>query len=112
MLLLLMVENQFMLFMFWSILVGDGIGEFYFNFYLVFVDGVVYVVDCKGIVKVLNVDDGKEVWLVNLVEKDGWFLCMLVLFFGGVIVFGGYVYIGSEKVQLYVLNISDGIVVW
>lgn len=112
MFLLLIVENQFMSIMVWSIFVGSGIGNFYFNFYLVLVDNVVYVVDCVGLVKVLNVDDGKEIWFVSLVEKDGWFFKEFVLFFGGVIVFGGYVYIGSEKVQVYVLNISDGIVVW
>lgn len=112
MFLLLQVENQFILIIVWSIFVGNGIGEFYFNFYLVMVDNVVYVVDCVGVVKVFNVDDGKEIWFVNLGEKDGWFFCLFVLLFGGVIVVGGYVYIGSEKVEVYVLNISDGIIVW
>lgn len=112
MFLLLIVENQFTSITAWSIFVGSGIGNFYFNFYSVLADNVVYVADRVGLVKALNADDGKEIWFVSLVEKDGWFFKEFVLFFGGVIVFGGYVYIGSEKAQVYALNISDGIVVW
>jgi outer membrane protein assembly factor BamB len=55
----------------------------------------------------LNADDGKEVWSVNLGEKDGWFSRASALS-GGVTVSGGHVYIGSEKAQVYALNTSDG----
>ena len=58
----------------------------------------------------LNADDGKEVWSVNLAEKDGWFSRTPALLSGGVTVSGGHVYIGSEKAQLYALNTSDGTV--
>ncbi|MBX4426045.1 PQQ-binding-like beta-propeller repeat protein, partial [Mycobacterium tuberculosis] len=54
----------------------------------------------------------KEVWSVNLAEKDGWFSRTPALLSGGVTVSGGHVYIGSEKAQLYALNTSDGTVAW
>ena len=104
------VENQFTPSTSWSTSVGDGIGEFYSNLHPAFADGVVYAADRKGTVKALNADDGKEVWSVNLAEKDGWFSRTPALLSGGVTVSGGHVYIGSEKAQLYALNTSDGTV--
>jgi outer membrane protein assembly factor BamB len=106
------VENQFTPSTSWSTSVGDGIGEFYSNLHPAFADGVVYAADRKGTVKALNADDGKEVWSVNLAEKDGWFSRAPALLSGGVTVSGGHVYIGSEKAQLYALNTSDGTVAW
>lgn len=60
----------------------------------------------------LNADDDKEIWSVNLAKKDGWFSKDPALLSGGVTVSGGHVYIGTEKVQVYALNTSDGIVAW
>lgn len=77
------VENQFTPSTSWSTSVGDGIGEFYSNLHPAFADGVVYAADRKGTVKALNADDGKEVWSVNLAEKDGWFSRTPALLSGG-----------------------------
>ena len=85
------VENQFTPSTSWSTSVGDGIGEFYSNLHPAFADGVVYAADRKGTVKALNADDGKEVWSVNLAEKDGWFSRTPALLSGGVTVSGGHV---------------------
>jgi outer membrane protein assembly factor BamB len=71
-------------------------------------DSVVYAADRKGTVKAVNADDGKEVWSVNLAEKDGWFSRKPALLSGGLTVAGGHVYVGSEKAQVYALNTSDG----
>ena len=106
------VENQFTPSTSWSTSVGDGIGDFYSNLHPAFADGVVYAADRKGTVKALNADDGKEVWSVNLAEKDGWFSRTPALLSGGITVSGGHVYIGSEKAQLFALNTSDGTVAW
>ncbi|HCR1112784.1 TPA: outer membrane protein assembly factor BamB, partial [Enterobacter hormaechei] len=57
-------------------------------------------------------DDGKEVWSINLAEKDGWFSRKPALLSGGLTVAGGHVYVGSEKAQVYALNASDGSVAW
>jgi outer membrane protein assembly factor BamB len=101
------VENQFTPSTSWSTSVGDGIGDFYSNLHPAFADGVVYAADRKGTVKALNAD-GKEVWSVNLAEKDGWFSRLRC--FWRCDRSGGHVYIGSEKAQLYALNTSDGTV--
>ena len=106
------VENQFTPSTAWDVSVGDGIGDFYSNLHPAFADGVVYAADRKGIVKALNADDGKEVWSINLAEKDGWFSRKPALLSGGLTVAGGHVYVGSEKAQVYALNASDGSVAW
>lgn len=106
------VENQFTPSTAWDTSVGDGIGDFYSNLHPAFADGVVYAADRKGTVKALNADVGKEVWSINLAEKDGWFSRKPALLSGGLTVTGGHVYVGSEKAQVYALNASDGSVAW
>ena len=106
------VENQFTPSTAWDTSVGDGIGDFYSNLHPAFADGVVYAADRKGTVKALNADGGKEVWSINLAEKDGWFSRKPALLSGGLTVAGGHVYVGSEKAQVYALNASDGSVAW
>lgn len=106
------VENQFTPSKAWDTSVGSGIGEFYSNLHPAFADGVVYAADRRGTVKAVNADDGKEVWTVNLAEKQGWMSSSPALLSGGVTVQGGHVYVGSEKAQVYALNTSDGTVAW
>lgn len=106
------VENQFTPSTAWSSSVGSGIGDFYSNLHPTFSDGVVYAADREGTVKALNQDDGREVWSVNLSEKDGWLSRTPALLSGGLTVAGGHVYVGSEKAQVYALNTSDGSVAW
>ncbi|WP_368918609.1 PQQ-binding-like beta-propeller repeat protein, partial [Citrobacter sp. FDAARGOS_156] len=102
------VENQFTPSTEWSTSVGNGIGDFYSNLHPALADNVVYAASRAGVVKALNAGDGKEVWSVNLGEKDGWFSRASAQLSGGVTVSGGHVYIGSEKAQVYALNTSDG----
>jgi outer membrane protein assembly factor BamB len=106
------VENQFTPTTSWSESVGSGIGDFYSNLHPAYADSVVYAADRKGTVKALHAESGKEVWSVNLAEKDGWFSHLPALLSGGLTVNGGHVYVGSEKAQVYALNTSDGTVAW
>ncbi|HDT2082371.1 TPA: outer membrane protein assembly factor BamB [Enterobacter roggenkampii] len=106
------VENQFTPSTAWDVSVGNGIGDFYSNLHPAYADSVVYAADRKGTVKAVNADDGKEVWSVNLAEKDGWFSRKPALLSGGLTVAGGHVYVGSEKAQVYALNSSDGSIAW
>ncbi len=106
------VENQFTPSTAWDVSVGSGIGDFYSNLHPAYADSVVYAADRKGTVKAVNVDDGKEVWSVNLAEKDGWFSRKPALLSGGLTVSGGHVYVGSEKAQVYALDAGDGSIVW
>ncbi|WP_342324041.1 outer membrane protein assembly factor BamB [Kosakonia sp. BYX6] len=106
------VENQFTPSTSWSTSVGNGIGDFYSNLHPAFADGVVYAADRHGVVKAVSIDDGREIWSVNLAEKDGWFSTRSAQLSGGVTVSGGHVFIGSEKAQVYALNTSDGSQAW
>ncbi|MEJ8322609.1 MULTISPECIES: outer membrane protein assembly factor BamB [Kosakonia] len=106
------VENQFTPTTSWSTSVGNGIGDFYSNLHPAFADGVVYAADRHGVVKAVSIEDGHEIWSVNLAEKDGWFSTRAALLSGGVTVSGGHVYVGSEKAQVYALNTSDGSQAW
>ncbi|EPK7360316.1 outer membrane protein assembly factor BamB [Kluyvera ascorbata] len=106
------VENQFTPSTAWDVSVGSGIGDFYSNLHPAFADSVVYAADRKGTVKAVNADDGKEVWSVNLAEKDGWFSRKPALLSGGLTIAGGHVYVGSEKAQVYALDAGTGAIVW
>ena len=106
------VENQFTPSTAWDVSVGSGIGDFYSNLHPAYADSVVYAADRKGTVKAVNADDGKEVWSVNLAEKDGWFSRKPAPLSGGLTVSGGHVYVGSEKAQVYALDAGDGSIVW
>ncbi|SCC60388.1 outer membrane protein assembly factor BamB [Kosakonia oryziphila] len=106
------VQNQFTPTTAWHTSVGNGIGDFYSNLHPAFADGVVYAADRHGVVKAVSIEDGHEIWSVNLAEKDGWFSTRAALLSGGVTVSGGHVYVGTEKAQVYALNTSDGTQVW
>lgn len=106
------VENQFTPSIAWDVSVGSGIGDFYSNLHPAYADSVVYAADRKGTVKAVNADDGKEVWSVNLAEKDGWFSRKPALLSGGLTIADGHVYVGSEKAQVYALDAGTGAIVW
>lgn len=106
------VENQFTPSTAWDVSVGSGIGDFYSNLHPAYADSVVYAADRKGTVKAVNADDGKEVWSVNLAEKDGWFSRKPALLSGGLTIADGHVYVGSEKAQVYALDAGTGAIVW
>lgn len=106
------VENQFTPSTAWDVSVGNGIGNFYSNLHPAYADSVVYAADRRGTVKALNADDGKEVWSVDLAEKDGWLSRKPALLSGGLTVSGGHVYVGSEKAKVYSLDAGDGSIAW
>ena len=106
------VENQFTPSTAWDVSVGNGIGNFYSNLHPAYADSVVYAADRRGTVKALNADDGKEVWSVDLAEKDGWLSRKPALLSGGLTVSGGHVYVGSEKAKVYSLDAGDGSITW
>ncbi|AXF75004.1 outer membrane protein assembly factor BamB [Erwinia tracheiphila] len=107
------VENQFTPQQVWNVSVGDGVGDFYSNLPPGWSDGTVYAADRFGVVKAVNMADGKEQWNVNLSEKTGFFSKNLsALLSGGVTVDGEHLYLGSERAQVYALNTRDGSVAW
>ncbi|OMQ21755.1 outer membrane protein assembly factor BamB [Serratia oryzae] len=107
------VENQFTPNTVWSTSVGDGIGGYYSHLRPAYQDGTVYAADRRGIVKAMDLLDGKEKWTVDLSEKTHFFSSnQPALLSGGLTVSGANVYVGSEKAVVYALNTADGKVTW
>ncbi|MEH0876553.1 outer membrane protein assembly factor BamB [Pectobacterium cacticida] len=107
------VENQFTPTKVWNSAVGSGIGEFYSNLHPAWQGDRVFAADRRGTVKAMDLNDGKEIWRVDLSEKTNFFSRNNpALLSGGVTVAGNHVYIGSEKAQVYALNAEDGSSVW
>lgn len=107
------VQNQISPNTLWDTSVGSGIGDFYSNLHPAVQDGVIYAADRKGLVRTLNVSDGKEIWSVDLSQKTGFFSKNLsAMLSGGLTVSGGHIYIGTEKAKVYALNTSDGSIAW
>lgn len=107
------VQNQISPNTVWDTSVGSEIGDFYSNLHPAVQDGVIYAADRKGLVRALNVSDGKEIWSVDLSQKTGFFSKNLsAMLSGGLTVSGGHIYIGTEKAKVYALNTSDGSIAW
>ncbi|KFK96776.1 MULTISPECIES: outer membrane protein assembly factor BamB [unclassified Serratia (in: enterobacteria)] len=107
------VENQFTPNKAWSTSVGDGIGEYYSHLRPAYQDGTVYAADRRGLVKAMDLLEGKEKWSVDLSEKTRFFTRnQPALLSGGLTASGSNVYVGSEKAVVYALNTTDGKVTW
>lgn len=107
------VENQFSPKTTWSASVGDGSGNFYSNLHPAWHAGMVYAADRFGIVKALDISNGKEKWRINLSEKTGFFSKRIsALLSGGITADSDRIYIGSERGQVYALNNRDGSIAW
>ncbi|MFC0225072.1 outer membrane protein assembly factor BamB [Serratia aquatilis] len=107
------VENQFTPNKVWSTSVGNGIGEYYSHLRPAYQDNTVYAADRYGVVKALDLTDGKEKWKVDLSEKKSFFASnQSALLSGGLTVSGSNVYIGSERAVVFALNTQDGNVAW
>lgn len=107
------VENQFTPNKVWSTSVGDGIGDFYSHLRPAYQDGTVYAADRHGLVKALDLADGKEKWKADLSLKTHFFSRnQSALLSGGLTVSGSKVYVGSEKAIVYALNTADGTEAW
>lgn len=107
------VENQFTASILWHVSVGDGIGDYYSNLHPAFKNNMVYAADRMGIVKAVNVENGKLFWETNLSTKTGLFSARKSsLLSGGITVDSQHLYIGSERGEVYALNRKDGRVAW
>ncbi|WON75870.1 outer membrane protein assembly factor BamB [Serratia sp. UGAL515B_01] len=107
------VENQFTPNKVWSTSVGNGVGEYYSHLRPAYQNNTVYAADRRGIVKALDLTDGKEKWKVDLSESKGMLSSnQHALLSGGMTASGSNVYVGSERAIVYALNAQDGKVAW
>ncbi|AKC31860.1 outer membrane protein assembly factor BamB [Candidatus Pantoea carbekii] len=97
----------------WTTSVNNDSSNLYSNLHLSCYDGMVYTANSFGIVKALYATNGKEKWKIDLSKKIGIFSKHVsALLSGGITANGNYIYIGSERAQIYALNNKDGSIAW
>lgn len=107
------VENQFTPTKVWSKYLGDDVGDFYSKLRPAWLGSTVYVADRFGVIKALDVDNGKEKWSIDLSQKtDSVSGNISAQLSGGPTAFGSHIYVGSERAIVYALNTSDGTLAW
>ncbi|BAH82940.1 outer membrane protein assembly factor BamB [Candidatus Ishikawella capsulata] len=99
-------------------------------------DNIIFAANRFGIIRAINLKNGKKKWSTNLSSKKiislfnyqffskitsflhcAKFIQFLsgrqsILLSAGIAVNGNYIYVGTEKNQLYALNANDGSVLW
>ncbi|MGK2959946.1 MAG: outer membrane protein assembly factor BamB [Candidatus Malihini olakiniferum] len=107
------VENQFTPNKVWSSSVGSGLDGYYSNLHPAWQGGSVFVADRKGLVKAVDLANGKELWRADLSTKCGLLSSReSALLSGGVTVSGDHVYVGSERAEVFALNAANGKIAW
>lgn len=74
-------------------------------------DNVVYAAGRGGQVKAIDLTSGSTLWTVDL-SNSSLFRSQSALLSGGVSADDKYVYLGSERAQLFTLDKSNGSIVW
>ncbi|MGK2946445.1 MAG: outer membrane protein assembly factor BamB [Candidatus Malihini olakiniferum] len=107
------VESQFTPTKVWSSSVGNGLEGHYSNLRPAWQGGSVFAADRKGLVKAIDLANGKDLWHADLSKKRGLFSSReSALLSGGVTVSGDHVYIGSERAEVFALNAAYGTIAW
>lgn len=107
------IENEFQPTQVWSSSVGSGVGDFYSRLQPAYQNSVVYAAERDGKVKAMDAENGKQLWQVNLADKRGFLSSSTpAVLSGGLTVEGEALYVGSERAQLYALNVADGSLIW
>ncbi|MEX9974029.1 outer membrane protein assembly factor BamB [Providencia rettgeri] len=107
------VENQFTPSIVWDKSVGNGVEQFYSELSPVWDGSAVYAADRKGLVKAFELDNGKELWSVDLSKRTGFLSANLsALLSGGLTVDGDKIFVGTERGTVIALNKEDGQVAW
>ena len=96
------ITKQFSVSPQWSAQIGDGVGEFYNKLAPAVYKGKVYAADSKGLVKALDISNGKEVWHTNVGSE----------LFGGVAAASGLIALGSTEAEVIVLDADSGLEKW
>ncbi|MCP3675054.1 MAG: outer membrane protein assembly factor BamB [Gammaproteobacteria bacterium] len=96
------ISKQFSVSSRWSVQVGDGVGEFYNKLAPVVYNGRVYAADSQGLVKAIDISNGKEIWSTDVGSE----------IFGGVAAGSGLVAVGSTEAEVIVLDAVTGEEKW
>lgn len=102
----------------WNRKVGDGSDEFFSRLTPAYADGVVYAADRHGLIRALNVENGRTVWSRDVSPRKpfslfGWWRKgPPARLSGGLTLDGDTLYVGSENGQLFALNTENGDIRW
>ncbi|QJC28909.1 PQQ-binding-like beta-propeller repeat protein [Enterobacteriaceae endosymbiont of Plateumaris rustica] len=82
--------------------------------HLAYKKGLIYIANKDGIVKCINIKNGKIVWNVNLAKKNFCIFsyCLSEELSSGPVISNNYLYLGSEKGKIIALNNKNGTKVW
>ncbi len=106
-------ESQVELNVEWEEYVGHGTKDFISKLQPTIAYGKIFASDRQGTVAAFDIEDGKEVWRVQLNEPTGFFSASHdAQLSGGVATGYDKVVIGAESGMLYVLEQETGEIVW
>lgn len=115
------IEVKFIFKLVWDCDIGDGVNYYFFCFCFVYVYDKFYVVDCYGVVVVMDFELGKVLWEKDFVQFcfEGMLSLVINLWcsgeivcIGGIVVVDRYVFIGIENGYVVVMDVEIGELVW
>ncbi|QJC28013.1 PQQ-binding-like beta-propeller repeat protein [Enterobacteriaceae endosymbiont of Plateumaris braccata] len=82
--------------------------------HLAYKHGLIYIANKNGIVKCVNMKNGKIIWNINLAKKNFCIFsyCLSEELSSGPVVSNNYLYLGSEKGKIIALNNKNGNKIW
>lgn len=104
------VTNQFSVSQLWSNSTSGNV-KIYSMLSPVQYDNVLYSAGRSGDIKAIDLSSGQTQWQVDI-SNSSFFHSKTALLAGGVSVDDKYVYIGSERAELYTLDKATGAIVW
>lgn len=107
------VQNQIEPNLIWYASVGNGAAGYYSLLHPAWLNQSVFAAARSGVVKALDINDGKKRWQIDLQEKQGLFSkSPAALLSGGIAAVGDRLYLGSERGYVYALEAKTGAVAW
>lgn len=105
------IDNRFSLQHIWSASTG-GVDSFFSQMHPSVVGNTVYIASRDGDVSALSLDKGDKLWTTDLGNEEENDNKRSARLSGGVSAYAGKVAVGSENGYIYVLNASDGKLLW
>ncbi|MFO6424901.1 outer membrane protein assembly factor BamB [Motilimonas sp. KMU-193] len=96
----------------WSASVGDGVEHFYSQLQPAFIGNQVFVADREGLIKALDVNSGKQLWMIDISKHESNALNKSARISGAITASYDAIYVGTENAQLFAIDAETGEVRW
>ncbi len=99
----------------WSSYIGTGTGKYFSYLHPVNNIKMIFAADRNGVVKALDINNGKEIWNIDLSinsKKKFLFNRRSAMLSGGLSIDQHKIYVGSELGNIYAINITNGNIIW